>query len=223
MTSDRHEQSGLARRWARVFCAVSTVAALAGGCSAGGQLEGTASSYVIISSLQAASGAEPGVLSNVLSSDVITLVKVTDADGKQVLQPTVFADAGLVSFTLALKDPGTLANPAKPSPTNFITVTRYHVDYIRSDGHNVQGVDVPYSFDGAATVTVTDVGGSVAFTLVRVQAKAETPLVTLVNGGGAGTISTIARVTFYGTDQAGRAVTVSGQISVNFSDWGDPQ
>jgi hypothetical protein len=44
----------------------------------------------------------------------------------------------------------------------------------------------------------------------------------LANGGGAIVISTIARVTFYGRDQAGREVSVTGQIGVNFSDWGDP-
>jgi len=223
MTSERHGHSGRAARRAWVFGAVSLAAALAGGCGAGGQLEGTSNSYLIVSSLQGASGAKPGELSSVLSSDVRTMVKVTDADGAQTLQPTIFSDGGQVSFTLAMKDPGTGNAPTKPTSTNFITVTRYHVDYIRSDGHNVQGVDVPYSFDGAGTVTVTETGGSLAITLVRVQAKGEAPLLTLVNGGGAGTISTVARITFYGADQAGRVVTGTWQISVNFSDWGDPQ
>jgi hypothetical protein len=36
-------------------------------------------------------------------------------------------------------------------------------------------------------------------------------------------ISTIARVTFYGRDQTGREVTVTGpQISVNFGNFADP-
>jgi hypothetical protein len=61
------------------------------------------------------------------------------------------------------------------------------------------------------------------FTIVRVQSKQEAPLMALAEGGGAVHISTIAEVTFYGTDQAGREVSVSGNISVNFSDWGDPQ
>jgi hypothetical protein len=223
MTSQRHAHSGWAAGRAWVFGAISIAAVIAGGCGAEGNLQGTANSYLIVSSLQGSSGAKPAELSGVLSSDVQTLVKVTDAAGAQTLQPTIFEDGGTVSFTLGMKDPGSANAPTKPTTTNFITVTRYHVDYIRSDGHNVQGVDVPYSFDGASTVTVTDVGGSMALTLVRVQAKSEAPLAALVNNGGAGTISTIARVTFYGADQAGRVVTVVGQISVNFSDWGDPQ
>ena len=35
-------------------------------------------------------------------------------------------------------------------------------------------------------------------------------------------ISTLADVTFYGQDQTGRAVSVTGTIGVNFADWADP-
>jgi len=101
---------------------------------------------------------------------------------------------------------------------NSITITQYHVEYIRSDGRNVQGVDVPFAFDGAVTVTVAGTA-TVPFTLVRIQAKQEAPLAALAFGGGANTITTIARVTFYGHDQNGREVSVSGNIEVSFSDW----
>jgi hypothetical protein len=121
-----------------------------------------------------------------------------------------------------MKDPGSETTPTRPSTTNFITVTRYHVQYLRSDGRMTPGVDVPYPFDGGLTVTVTDSGASASFTLVRVQAKGEAPLKALANGGGANTISTIAEVTFYGADQAGHTVSVTGRINVTFSDWGDP-
>jgi hypothetical protein len=136
--------------------------------------------------------------------------------------PTVFTDSGSVKFRLGLKDPGSSQTPTNPTTANFITVTRYHVDFIRADGRNQQGVDIPYSFDGAATVTVTDTGGGFGFTLVRIQAKEESPLQALIANGGARVISTIARITFFGTDKAGRAVSVTGEISVNFADWGDP-
>ena len=81
---------------------------------------------------------------------------------------------------------------------------------------------MPYPFDGAITLTVgpTQVEGS--FNIVRIQAKEEAPLLALVGSGGARVISTIAQVTFYGRDQAGREVSVTGQIGVNFADWGDP-
>ena len=62
--------------------------------------------------------------------------------------PTIFADLGRVTFKLGLKDPGPPASPASPTQNNWITLDAYHVQYIRSDGHNVEGVDVPYAFDG---------------------------------------------------------------------------
>ena len=167
--------------------------------------QGSASTYLIVTSVQAASGADPGTFSTSLSSDVITFVDDS---------PTVFADGGLVTFTLATKDPG-----AATSPQNSITVDRYRVRFVRSDGRNVEGVDVPYGFDGAFTVTVSNTT-TAGFALVRIQAKEEAPLKALAANNGV--ISAIAQITFYGQDQTGRAVTASGQISVHFANWGDP-
>jgi hypothetical protein len=115
-----------------------------------------------------------------------------------------------------------LTSPLEPSPNNFITVNRYHVRYVRSDGRNTQGVDVPFEFDGASTVTVGSSGATLTLTLVRIQAKVEAPLSALTGNGGAQVISTIAEVTLYGTDQTGREVSVVATISVNFADWADP-
>ena len=36
-------------------------------------------------------------------------------------------------------------------------------------------------------------------------------------------ISTLAEVTFFGQDQTGREVAVTGTIGVNFANWGDPE
>ncbi len=102
-------------------------------------------------------------------------------------------------------------------------MNRYHVRYVRSDGRNTQGVDVPYQFDGAFTFTAPASGGSASFPIVRVQAKLEAPLMALRGLGGAVAISTIAEVTFYGRDQAGREVSAVATISVNFADWADPK
>jgi hypothetical protein len=124
---------------------------------------------------------------------------------------------------MALKDTGVgSGSPTTPTSTNAITVTRYHVDFTRSDGRNTQGVDVPYGFDGGATGTFDAGGASLSFVLVRGQAKLEAPLKALRDNAGAIIISTFAEITFYGTDQNGNAVSVTGRISVNFADWGDP-
>jgi hypothetical protein len=172
--------------------------------------QGQASSYLVLTTLQGASGAKPDTLSSVVSSDVITVVNGT---------PTFFADPGSATFQLALKDPGSSTSPNTPTPNNYITLTQYHVQYKRSDGRNVEGVDVPYAFDGAVTTTVSDTA-TVAFTLVRNQAKLEAPLKALALNTTM-VITTIAEVTFYGHDQTGREVSVTGNIEISFANFGD--
>ncbi len=175
--------------------------------------------YLVIDSLTAASGADPNKFANVLASDVITIVKVNS-----VLVPTVFEDPGRVALRLQLKDIGNAIGAAEPSGLNDVTITSYRVVFSRADGRNTPGVDVPYGFDGAITGTISSGSASeLGFTLVRAQAKEEAPLKALQAGGGALLISTIATVTFYGRDLAGNDVSVTGQISVNFADWGDPR
>jgi hypothetical protein len=177
--------------------------------------QGESASYLILTSLEAASGAEPEEFGTVLSSDVETMI---DRDGTPV--PTIFGDNGRVTLSLGLKDPGPPTSPNTPSPNNFITVNRYRVTYIRADGRNTPGVDVPYPFDGGITITVSETT-SAGFTLVRNQAKAEAPLAALVRNQLI--ISTIAEITFYGRDQTGREVSVTGRIDVHFGNFGDPQ
>ena len=172
--------------------------------------QGTASSYLIVNSLQGSSGAAPDEIGGTLFSDVLTVVDDV---------PTIFSDSGLVEFQLGLKDAGPPGNPNQPTTNNAITVNRYRVQFIRADGRNTPGVDVPYPFDGAFTVTVLD-GASASFTIVRHQAKREAPLSALRDGGH---ISTIAEVTFFGHDQTGREVSATAQISVNFGNFGDPK
>jgi hypothetical protein len=196
---------------ARIALAVALAAAmLASGCGTQTR-EGQASSYLQLTSLEGAPGTS-GTFGSVLASDVLNV-------DPQTKTTSIVADAGQATFTLALKDPGSSTSPNQPTPNNFITLTQYHVEYVRSDGRNVPGVDVPYAFDGAVTVTVSGTA-TVSFTLVRIQAKQEAPLQALAFNGGAQAISTIARVTFYGHDQTGREVSVTGNIEVNFADWG---
>jgi len=192
--------------------------ALAGAVSCGElNTNGRSASYLVVDALQASSGASPGTFGGVLESDVVTNVSTT-AGGQDVLQPTVYEDLGQARLRLALKD----VSLAGPTAANAITVNRYHVDFKRSDGRNTQGIDVPYAFDGAAGGTIGAEGGLLTFVIVRAQAKLEAPLKALRSGGGAMVISTIAEITFYGQDQNGNTVSVTGSISVNFADWGDP-
>jgi hypothetical protein len=204
-----------AARSARPAAAAGLVLAALGvsACGSDYARQGASSSYLVIAALDAqgvtASGAGGGTFTPVLRSDVLT-------------KGSVFEDNGRVTMGAAMHDAS--VNAAAPTTNNLITVTRYRVEFRRSDGRNTQGVDVPYAFDGGVTFTVgTGDTVSVPFSLVRAQAKLESPLMNLRGLGGSVLISTIAEVTFYGHDQAGRDTSVTGQISVNFADWGDPE
>lgn len=103
-----------------------------------------------------------------------------------------------------------------------ITLYRYHVQYHRSDGQNIEGIDVPFAFDGVMTDTV-EVGGSasIPFIIVRHVAKIERPLVDLVGVGDDIILSTITRVDFYGRDIAGNGHQVHGWIDIEFGDYAE--
>ena len=188
---------------------VLTLAAFSASCGSTVR-DGTGTSFLIVSSLEAASGAEPDEYGGLLQSDVITVVNDS---------PTVFNDTGRVTMRLGLKDPGPAGSPAQPTQNQAITVTHYRVRFIRADGRNTPGVDVPYGFDGAFTLTVS--GESTAtFQLVRHVAKAEAPLGALANNFTV--ISTIAEITFFGHDLTGHEVSAVGRITVEFGNFADP-
>lgn len=201
-------QPGRARTMrAAALLVVAGATTLVGGCSSTVRT-GQASSYLVLQRLEGSSGADNGAqFQSVLRSDVLT-------------KGGIFEDNGRVTLSLAMKD---VTNPTGPTANNLITLNRYRIEYRRTDGRNTPGEEVPYAFEGAMALTVGDQAASAVFTLVRAQAKLEKPLVTLVGtNGGALIISTIADVTFFGKDQTGRDVTVTGSMSINFSDWADP-
>jgi hypothetical protein len=181
---------------------------------------GRGSSFLVIDSLQGMrGGAALGPPSATLISDVITNAITPAPCSAAAPCPTVFGDAGQALMHIVMKDSAS-ANPTTPTPANDITLTRYRVEYSRADGRNTPGVDVPYPFDGAMTVTVTPATTAVVFSLVRVQAKSEPPLALLLNPFS-GIITEFAKVTFYGTDQAGNAVSATGSIQIDFGNFGD--
>jgi hypothetical protein len=181
-------------------------AALVSGC---GDVvrQGESSGYLIVERFEGASGAAPDEFGGTLLSDVVTVVEGA---------PTVFNDLAEVSFRLAMKDPALTT----PTTSNFITLSRYRVRFIRADGRNTPGVDVPYGFDGGITGTITAQSTVVNFEIVRHVAKMEAPLAALANNGVI--ISTIAEVTFFGQDQTGREVSVPARLTVNFGNFADP-
>lgn len=197
----------------RLLLAVSTVAATA---SCGDVIrQGQGPVVLVVNSMGGTQGSKPGTFGNPLLSDVITNVTTPLPCSPTAPCPTVFNDLGQVVLSLAPKD-ATIA----PTSNNQVTISRYHVEYTRTDGRNTQGVDVPFAFDAGLTGTVPQSGSlTLGFELVRSTAKQESPLVQLeVNPA---VISTFAKVTFYGKDLVGNDISVTATIQVNFANFGD--
>jgi hypothetical protein len=191
---------------AAVLVAVTTA-------SCGGDLlrTGRSPSYLTIIRLTASAGGGSEFVDNLLS-DVATSTGA------------IFNDLGRATIRLDLKDQsGVLNGVVSPTtPIQSVTITRYRVSFRRADGRNTPGVDVPFGFDGAATVTL-NVGDTedVTFDIVRHANKAEPPLRQLRGLGGQMIISTVAEITFFGRDQNGNEVTVVGLMDVTFGDFPD--
>jgi hypothetical protein len=154
-------------------------------------------------------------------SPVMLVVNSLTAGGSNVLvsdvsvNGTVFNDLGVATLAVVMKD-----FTAPTSTNNRVTINRYRVLYHRADGRNTPGVDVPFSFDGAATAMIAPgSAGSVSFEIVRHVAKMESPLVQLLNE--VRVINVIAEVTFFGQDLVGNDVSATGSMMIDFANIGD--
>jgi hypothetical protein len=196
----------------RLLGVAAVLGALAGSACGEQARQGRSPAQVVIVSLlsaQSTSSATPTTFSSgPLNSDV------PDVSAGQ----TVFNDYGQVTMRLVMRDPGQGATAVVPTPINEVTLTSYRVEYRRTDGRNTPGVDVPYPFSGALTLTVPATSTAAgAFELVRHIAKVEPPLAVL--GRNLVVLTVIADVTFFGRDQAGNAVSASGSVQINFANF----
>lgn len=212
--------NGRRGRWRGRATRLLLTAALSGGAGPGcvnpGVTGSRASAGLIVERIAAVPGGRSDRLPvTYLQSDVC----VRDDDGGGPCR--VFDDIGQVTTRLYFKDPGTVESPSAPTTANFVTIDRYRVRYVRSDGRSRAGVDVPHSWEGAMTATTMAESQTAAFTLVRASAKLEAPLRALAGGGGAVVLNATAEIDFYGHDQTGAGVAATGRIGVHFADWAD--
>jgi hypothetical protein len=202
-------------RWLR-FIAVATGIAFTASC--GGALRQSRSPVLlVVNQLQGAPTGGHGAnqFGSPLLSDVVVLVRTPAPCSDTSPCATIFNDVGQVALGMSAKN-----IDVAPTNNNQVTITRYHVEYIRADGRNTPGVDVPFPFDGTLTGTVPAGGtATLTFELVRHTAKEESPLVQLQNNGAI--IHTLAQVTFYGRDLVGNDISVTGSLSVDFGNFGD--
>jgi hypothetical protein len=184
--------------------------------------QGSSPVFLVIDTLQGIRGAvSPGAASTTLSSDVITNITSPAPCATDAPCPTVFADIGTVTLRAPLKDIGGGGTGAlSPTTNNEVTITQLHVEFTRTDGRNTQGVDVPFAFDSAVTATIPAGGNATfGFELVPIVAKEQSPLAQLLTSSNF--IKAIAKVTFYGVDRVGNAIQVTGQLTVEFGNFGD--
>lgn len=183
--------------------------------------DGKSPVYLVIEELLGSRGApSPGAASGNLVSDVITNVTSPPPCSPDTPCPTIFNDLGQVSLRLSPKNINPGGALSQPSLNNEVTITHYRVSYRRSDGRNTPGVDVPHGFGGGLTGTVPSSGSlEIGFDLVRHIAKMESPLIELQ--ANQRIIQATAEVTFFGRDQVGNEMSVTGYILISFGNFGD--
>jgi hypothetical protein len=147
-----------------------------------------------------------------LQSDVLIVDPATGA-------ASVRSDSAKATFRATTLDPAPLLGT---SQYNDIQITRYVVTYIRADGRNIEGVDVPYSFEGSLSAIIrTGISTSVSFVIVREVAKQEPPLFSLRAALPGDILNVTAKVDFYGRDLANKTVKATGMLPVFFANYGN--
>lgn len=179
--------------------------------------QGRSPAVLVVNSLQGASGGghAANTMGSTLLSDVQVLITTPAPCTAATPCATVFDDSGQASLSLSMKDV-----TVTPTSNNQVTIERYTVVFTRNDGRNTPGVDVPFPFDGAVTITLAaNAAATVPFEMVRHVAKEEAPLVQLIVNPNI--ITAIATVTFYGHDLVGNAIQAQGSMVVEFGNFGD--
>jgi hypothetical protein len=163
------------------------------------------SSFIIVESI---TGTDlSGKTASFLQSDVVLTSSI------------VVADVATATLQASLLDPAPIL---KPGQFNDIMLDRYIVSYSRVDGKNRQGVDVPYSFEGALTqILKIGTSTSISFVVVREVAKIESPLIDLAQNRAEGVIEATAKIEFYGHDLTENKVKATGYLTIFFANYAD--
>lgn len=148
-----------------------------------------------------------------------------DNDNTQPQDPElcgVFNDNASISFRNDFLQIGPGAIGGGSTFINDIVVSRYRVDYFRSNGRNTPGVDVPFGIDGTMNVTVpADSNATGAIIVVRHDAKKEPPLAELDLGRSENVLVANAAIRCYGQDLSGRVVSATGYLEIHFANFGE--
>jgi len=153
-----------------------------------------------------------GNAANFLNSDVVLM----DTDTGSL---SWRSDIATATFSVIPYDPEPILGT---SPYYDVQITRYTVTFVRNDGRNIPGRDVPYSFEGQLSLKITvNETGSVSFVIVREVAKQEMPLLGLYSANIGDVLNMTAVIEFFGQDLAGRMVKATGYLPVYFANYAD--
>ena len=145
-------------------------------------------------------------------------------------------DDAVVTLNVYRKNP----TVAGTSALEHVRLESYQVRFLRSDGRNVEGLDVPHRITGALNAlrfhTPTETGEievDAVINVVRHTAKREPPLINLIDSdltprtrgpflAGEGIITTTAEITVFARQvTTGEALQASGRFQVVFADFVD--
>jgi hypothetical protein len=194
----------------KIFALIIVVLAMTAcntGCNALENQSTSAAMLQIISLTGNDLAGEPG--STTVFSDVLTS------------KGSIFNDNGVAELKAVPLDPDIAVDL---TPYMEVLVDQIDVEFKRTDGRNVEGVDVPYRFTQPISVLVPfAVSTEIPFILIRHVAKMEAPLLALsvpVNQGKV--LQLVAIITVHGKDKGGhRVAPVTGYISVWCSNFAD--
>jgi hypothetical protein len=161
---------------------------------------------LVMLSIAADEGSGPGSgVGSVLLSDVVS-------------EGSVFNDNATMTIEALAKNPAT----TNLGRYNDVMFESYEVKYWRSDGHSVEGVDVPFRITGPLAILLPCPGTTqVPIVVVRHAAKVEPPLKNLRGSGGLSILTVFADITLYGKTLNGKVVQVMGRLQITFADFGD--
>jgi hypothetical protein len=173
-----------------------------------------------VAGIQGAPGAQGQTAGDVLFSDVSQWVN----------------DDAVVTVNVYRKNPQVNATSA----LEHVRLESYQVRYFRSDGHSVEGVDVPHRITGPlpsvrfhTPTSTTEIELETTINVVRHTAKREPPLINLIdtdlfpNGRstfltGVGIITTVAEITVFARQiTTGEPLSATGRFQVTFADFAD--
>jgi len=187
----------------------------------------------VVTACAVAIGAGGCVPDYVRQNDSPVLFRIAAINGGLALTSDVGTLAtDQVAVTLAVR-PKNPRNTNVPQIAEAVFVEQYRVRFFRTDGRDVEGVDVPFSFSGGLTIAVDAGTGAgqnvtVSIPLIRAQAKQEAPLRNLrtlfnttvgPNGGNlTPRVTMTAEITIFGRTVAGETVSDTGRVTVDFVD-----